>query len=93
MDEATGEMSVSEFRAHLAEVLNETAYSGSRTYITRAGKRVAAIVPFDEAEMLEAAEDEYLNRLADEAKQSSTPHRPFAELVAELAVEDGGEVA
>ena len=93
MADLTGDMSVSDLRAHLAEVLNEATYSGTRTYITRAGRRIAAVVPVDEAEMIEEAEDAYLMRLADEAeeRQGGRPYRPFAELLAELAAESRGD--
>lgn len=95
MTELTPEMSVSELRAHLAEVLNEASYSGARTYITRAGRRIAAVVPVDEAELLESAEDAYLIQLAEEAKanQGDKPYKPLSQVLAELAAEDSGEAA
>lgn len=65
---------------------------GTRTFITRAGKRIAAVVPVNEADILEAAEDAYLNRLADqaEAAQGVGPRKTLAEVLAEYA-EDFGE--
>ncbi|THV21253.1 type II toxin-antitoxin system Phd/YefM family antitoxin [Glycomyces paridis] len=86
------EISVGELRIHLADVLNEVAYTGARTVITRAGKRIAAVVPIDEADMLEEAEDAYLNLLADQSEeaQGGKPRKTLAEVLAEYA-EDFGE--
>lgn len=89
------EITVSELRAHLAEVLNEANYTGARTFITRAGKRIAAVVPADEADMLEEAEDAYLNRLADEAiaARDGKPRKTLAEVLAEYKEDFGEDVA
>lgn len=82
---------VSELREHLAEVLRDTERTGARTYVTHRGRRIAAIIPVDEAERLEAAEDAYLIKLADEAKASSTDTTAFADVLAELAAEERAE--
>ncbi|HEY1093330.1 MAG TPA: type II toxin-antitoxin system Phd/YefM family antitoxin [Glycomyces sp.] len=93
--ESANEVPVTELRAQLADVLNEVAYSGTRTFITRAGKRIAAIVPADEADMLEEAEDAYLMQLADqaEANQGDKPYKPLSQVLAEYAEEFGEEIA
>lgn len=44
MTDAANGIPVSELRAHLADVLNEASRSGTRTFVTRAGKRIAAII-------------------------------------------------
>ncbi|GAA2141302.1 type II toxin-antitoxin system prevent-host-death family antitoxin [Glycomyces algeriensis] len=95
MTDAANEIKVSELRAHLADVLNEAASAGVRTYVTRAGKRIAAIVPADEADMLDAAEDAYLMQLADqaEANQADKPYKPLSQVLAEYADEFGEEAA
>jgi prevent-host-death family protein len=49
----TTEIRASDLRQNLAEVLNETAVHGRITYITRNGRRVAAIVPVPAAEQVE----------------------------------------
>ena len=89
------EIPVSELRAHLADVLNEATYAGKRTFVTRAGKRIAAIIPADEADMLEEAEDAYLMQLADqaEAAQGGKPYKPLSQVLAEYAEEFGEEAA
>lgn len=92
--DAANEIPVTELRAHLADVLNEATFSGTRTFITRAGKRIAAIVPADEADMLEQAEDAYLMQLADQAKsnQGDRPYKPLSQVLAEYAEEFGEEI-
>jgi prevent-host-death family protein len=41
---------VSSAREHLADVVNQAAYAGVVTYITRRGQRVAAVVPTEVAD-------------------------------------------
>jgi prevent-host-death family protein len=95
MPDGAHEIAETDLGSRLTEVLDELVDAGARTFITRAGKRIAAVVPADEAEMLEAAEDAYLNRLADEAleAQGEKPHKTLAEVVAEYAEDFGEEVA
>ncbi|MEV4542247.1 type II toxin-antitoxin system Phd/YefM family antitoxin [Micromonospora echinaurantiaca] len=46
----TTEISVAELRKNLAEILNDTAVRGLTTYVTRNGRRIAALVPVAVAE-------------------------------------------
>jgi prevent-host-death family protein len=73
-------MPISDAREHLAEVVNRAAYSGGVTYLTRGGRRLAAVVPAfqaaaDHAAALEEVTVETCRRLwqavasADEATQ------------------------
>lgn len=41
----------SEARQHYPEILNEAAYTKKRTIVTRRGKKVAAVVPIEDAEL------------------------------------------
>lgn len=47
----------SEARQHFPELINEAAYAKKRTVVTRRGKKVAAIVPIEDLETLEALEN------------------------------------
>lgn len=47
-----GDMPVSEARERLAEVVNAAGYRGTVTYLTRRGKRLAAVVPAEAADHL-----------------------------------------
>ncbi len=49
----TTEIRASDLRQNLAEVLNDTAVHGRVTYVTRNGRRIAAIVPVPVAEQIE----------------------------------------
>ena len=51
----TNEISVAELRKNLAEILNDTAVQGKTFYVTRNGRRLAAIVPVPVAEQSEEA--------------------------------------
>ena len=56
-DEASGEVTTTEFRDRAAEVINQAAYGKRRTLITRHGKALAAVVPVEDLERLEALEE------------------------------------
>lgn len=49
------EISVAELRLNLAETLNDVAVQGKIIYITRNGRRIAALTPVPVAEGIEAA--------------------------------------
>lgn len=67
MSEPAHELPVTDVRGRLADVVNEAAYGGQVTYLTRRGRRLAAIVPLETAEAAERWEDEQLGQMADEA--------------------------
>lgn len=50
---------ISEARDRLSDLANRAALLGERTVIERRGKRVCAVVPIEDLELLEAAEDAY----------------------------------
>ena len=50
-------IAVIDARKDLAKLLNRAAYGKERVVLTRRGKDVAAIVPMDDLNMLEAIED------------------------------------
>lgn len=47
------QVSTGEARKNLAELLNRSAYGGERFVVTRHGKELVAIVPVEEASLLE----------------------------------------
>lgn len=46
-------VTTAEARRNLAEVLNQAAYGGERFVVTRHGKELVAIVPLEEATLLD----------------------------------------
>ena len=44
-------------RKEFSETLNQVAYKGERVVLKRYGKKVAALIPFGDYELLEALED------------------------------------
>ena len=50
-------MSTADARTQFAEVVNRTAFGKERLVLTRRGKALAAIVPYEDLELLEALED------------------------------------
>ncbi len=50
-------MSVTAARAGLAEIVNRAVYAHESAYLTKQGKRVAAVVPADAVELLDRVED------------------------------------
>lgn len=47
------QISTAEARGNLAELLNRTAYGGERFVVTRHGKELVAIVPLEDATLLD----------------------------------------
>ena len=52
-----GERPISEARESFSTTVNRVAFGGERVVLTRHGRRVAAVVPIDDLELLEAIED------------------------------------
>ena len=78
------EVSISRARAHLPELLDEVR-EGNTIYLTRYGKRLAALVPAEAAEHLAHLEDTYWSTRAQQA--TGTPI-PWTEVVTELEATD-----
>ena len=80
------ELPASEARSRISELLDAVA-DGEFIYLTRRGKRVAALMPADIAENYEKIEDEYWARRAEEARARLAAGEddviPFDQLVAE----------
>jgi prevent-host-death family protein len=69
---------ISEAREDFASIINKVAYGGERVRLTRHGKPVAAVVPVDDMDFMEALEDELdlelvREALADPANQTTIP--------------------
>ena len=61
-------ISTGDLRQRLADTLNRASYAKDRIVVERNGQPVAAIVPLDDLNALEALEDAADARAADEAK-------------------------
>ena len=51
------ERRISEVRETFSTTVNRVAFGGERVVLTRHGRRVAAVVPIEDLELLEALED------------------------------------
>lgn len=81
------EVAISHARAHLPELLDEVR-EGTTVYLTRYGKRLAALVPADAAEHLEQLEDTYWSTRANQSAVGPDPPIPWPDVVAELEATD-----
>lgn len=85
-DHEVMELPASQARSRISELLDAVA-DGEFIYLTRRGKRVAALMPADIAENYEKIEDEYWARRAEEARARLASGEdeaiPFDQLVAE----------
>jgi prevent-host-death family protein len=84
--ETMSERRISEARESFSATINRVAFGGERVVLTRHGKRVAAVVPVEDLELLEALEDtrdldEVREALADPA---NAPRVTWDELKADL---------
>jgi prevent-host-death family protein len=78
------EMPVSDARQHLSDVVNRAAYGGEVVYLTRRGRRLAAVVPVEVLEGIEAAEDAADVAAAREALAEGGERVSLAQMRAEL---------
>jgi prevent-host-death family protein len=80
------EMALSDAREHLGDLVNRASYAGERVYLTRRGKRVAALVPAQVLEDLEAAEDAVDLAEAAKAREEDGESIPLEQVKAELGL-------
>lgn len=50
-------LTASDAREHFADLLEKARHTGERTIITRRGRKLAAVVPVEDLELLEELED------------------------------------
>ncbi len=80
------ELAVSQARDHLGEAVNQVQYGREMVYLTRHGRRVAALVPVEVLEAIEAAEDAEDVAEAASALAEPGPDFPLAEIRAALGI-------
>jgi prevent-host-death family protein len=81
-------MTSSQAREHFPEIMSEAAFAKKRFVVTRRGKRLAAIIPIEDYDMIEAIEDKMdlesaRKALADTKKKGTIP---WKKLKAELGL-------
>ena len=80
------ELAVSQARDHLGEAVNQVQYGREMVYLTRHGRRVAALVPVEVLEAIEAVEDAEDVAEATAALAEPGPDLPLAEIRAALRI-------
>lgn len=70
-------ISVTEARDEFAELVNRVAYAGERVRVVRRGRELAALVPMEDVELLEALEDELDLAAAREALSDPANAKPI----------------
>ena len=74
------DVTVSELRADMATAVNRVAFGKERIVVQRQGKPIAALVPIEDLEALEALENQAWARLADEAMAEPGEDVPWEQL-------------
>jgi prevent-host-death family protein len=82
----TAELPVTSARDQLGDLANRAAYAGERTYLTKHGKRFAAIVPAALLEEIEAQEDAEDIAAAEAALIEGGKPIPAGQVYAELGI-------
>ncbi len=82
------ELTVTDARAQLAEVLDTYVRDGGVVYLTRYGRRVGAVVPAEVAEHLDDLEDAYWSARVEQVLAKGEPTVPWSEALARLEAED-----
>ena len=78
-------IAASEARENFATILNEVAFGGERVLVHRHGKDVAAVVPIEDVELLEALEDKMDLDAARKALAEKGPRIRWEQLKKQLA--------
>ena len=74
-------VSTTDLRCVIGPTVSRAQFARERTIITRKGKPVAAIVPFEDFQVLEALEEQLVDEgLVDEAKERRAARRPGVSL-------------
>ncbi len=76
----------SKAREQFADVINRVTYRGERVVLERRGKVVAALVPVEDLELLEALENKLDVEAARAALAENGPNIPWRKLKAELGL-------
>ncbi|MGH3765448.1 MAG: type II toxin-antitoxin system prevent-host-death family antitoxin [Pseudonocardiaceae bacterium] len=84
------EITVTDARAKLPELIDTEVRDGGVVYLTRYGRRVGAVVPAEVAERFEQWEDAYWSHRAAEVLERDEPTVPWEQAVAELEAGDAG---
>ena len=74
-----------DLRANLSDVLGRVRHGHERIVITKSGKPVAGLIPYDEFEALEAMEEELDREALAEARAEGGRH-PLQDLKKELGL-------
>lgn len=67
-------LSTVELRANLSDVLGRVRHAHERIVITKSGKPVAGIIPYDELEAIEALEEELDSKALAKARKQGGRH-------------------
>jgi len=73
-------------REQFADIINRVSYRGERVVLERRGKGVAALVPVEDLQLLEALEDRLDVEAARAALAEKGPSLPWSKLKAELGI-------
>jgi prevent-host-death family protein len=79
-------VTISEARAQLAEIGKCLSLRGDRVVVTRPGKKLFALVPVKDVELLERLEDEADLRAIRRAKRDKRPSIPWEKVKKDLGL-------
>lgn len=80
------DISTSDARKEFAEIINQVVYNQERVTVHRRGKKVAAVVPYEDLLLLEKMEDEMDLREARKAMKEKGENIPWEDVKRELGL-------
>ena len=81
-------VSTAKARNNFSDIVNRAGYGKERVILTRRGKPVAAVVPIEDVEFLEALEDQADLEAARKALAEGGPAIPWGEAKRQLHLDD-----
>ena len=79
-------ISSGDLRDRFSEILNDVAFKGERIFVSRNGRPMAALVPVEDAKLLEELEDKIDLAAALKALEDGDEGEDFEKVVKELGI-------
>ena len=71
-------MNVTDLRAQISDIVSRVGFAGARVVLMRHGKKLAAVIPYEDLQLLERLEEANDERAIDEARAEQANEPPIS---------------